>query len=220
MLSNFLQLCYNIRMIIKNAEFLISIANKNQILDLGLSEFVFVGRSNSGKSSLINYLVNQKKLAKTSSTPGHTKLINYFLINNNKDKILEKIKNKEQINEENGFLLVDLPGYGFSSASKSNHKLWADLIQAYLDTSKNIKKVFVLVDIRHEPSDLDKQMIQYLYYRKIPFVILATKADKIAPTKIKQQINIISNNFKLGRENIIPCSTQSKIGKERILNYF
>jgi GTP-binding protein len=150
---------------IKNSEFLISVANKDNILDTGLKEFVFVGRSNCGKSSLINSLVNKKNLAKTSSTPGLTKLINYFLINNtNKTKIIEKIKGNEKISDESGFLLVDLPGYGYSIAGKTHHELWSDLIDNYFKTSKNIKKVFVLVDIRRDPSNLDKQMIQYLYF--------------------------------------------------------
>lgn len=208
---------------IKNAEFLISVADKNKLLDLDLNEFVFVGRSNSGKSSLINCIVNRKNLAKTSSTPGFTKLINYFLINNlNKDKIIEKIKNKEIIDQKfkQGFLLVDLPGYGYSLAGKKNTNLWSDLIENYFVISKNIKKVFVLVDIRHEPNDLDKQMIQYLYINKIPFIVIATKADKLSKSKIKQQCNMIAKTLKLGSDNIIATSSKSNLGKDKILSIF
>lgn len=206
---------------IKNSEFLISVANKDNILDTGLKEFVFVGRSNCGKSSLINSLVNKKSLAKTSSTPGLTKLINYFLINNtNKTKIIEKIKGNEKISDESGFLLVDLPGYGYSIAGKTNHELWSDLIDNYFKTSKNIKKVFVLVDIRRDPSNLDKQMIQYLYFNRIPFVIVATKADKIAKSKIKNQVDLIAKDFKLASANIIACSSQTGYEKEKLLSIF
>lgn len=208
---------------IKSAEFLISISKKEQILDLGINEFVFVGRSNSGKSSLINFLTDRKNLAKTSSTPGLTKLINYFLINSNeKTKVLPIIKEKRKYNIENKktFLLVDLPGYGYSKASKVNHKLWFDLIESYFQISKNIKKVFVLVDIRHEPSEQDKQMVQYLYFNKLPFVVVATKVDKIAKSKIKEQLKIIANSLKLGISNIIGSSNKSKMGKREILSIF
>lgn len=211
-------------MIIKNAEFLISVGDKNRIIDLGLNEFVFVGRSNVGKSSLINFLTNKKNLAKTSSTPGLTKLINYFLINNtNKINIIEKIKNKEVIDKkylDSGFLLIDLPGYGYSRSSKEYDNLWSDLIENYFKTSKNIKKVFVLVDIRHEPSPLDLKMIQYLYFNKLPFVVVATKADKIAKTKTKQYIDLLARNLKLASGNIIPCSVESKLGRKELLSIF
>lgn len=211
-------------MIIKYADFLISVSEKSKILDLGLNEFVFVGRSNVGKSSLINFLTNKKNLAKTSSTPGFTKLVNYFLINNtNRERILTKIKNGEAIDQRDnkeGFLLVDLPGYGFSRSSKQHSELWSDLIENYFQISKNIKKIFVLVDIRHEPSELDKQMIKYLYFNQLPFVVLATKADKVAKSKIKQQLNIISQSLKIASANIIPCSIETKLGKEEILSIF
>jgi GTP-binding protein len=210
-------------MIIKSADFLISVGEVNKIPDLGLNEYVFVGRSNSGKSSLINFLTNKKSLAKTSSTPGLTKLINYFLINNkNTEKIIPKIKINQALTEEEktGFLLVDLPGYGYSLAGKTRHELWSNLIDNYLKKSENIKKVFVLVDIRHIPSDLDKQMIQYLYFNQIAFIVLATKADKIAKSKIKNSVDIIARELKLASGNIIACSSKNAIGKENILSIF
>lgn len=208
---------------IKSAEFLISVSKKEQLLDLGINEFVFVGRSNSGKSSLINFLTDRKNLAKTSSTPGLTKLINYFLINSNeRTKILPVVKEngKYNVKDKKSFLLVDLPGYGYSKAGKINHELWSDLIEGYFEISKNIKKVFVLVDIRHEPSEQDKQMIQFLYFNKIPFIVVATKSDKIAKTKIKEQIKVIANSLKLGISNIIISSNKTKNGKKEILSIF
>lgn len=206
---------------IQSAEFLISVNNKENILDLGLNEFVFVGRSNSGKSSLINYLTNRKNLARTSSTPGFTKLINYFLINNDKkNKIIDKIKNKEKVQLSEGFLIVDLPGYGYSKAGKSRHQNWSELIGDYLLSSKNIKRIFVLVDIRHEPSELDTQMLKFLYFHNLPFTVLATKSDKVARSKAAQHISKIAKTLKLATGNIIPCSSLKRIGKNEILALF
>lgn len=190
-------------MIIKSAEFLTSIANKNDILDLGLKEYAFVGRSNSGKSSLINSLVNRKRLAKTSSTPGLTKLINYFVINKG---------------QENSLAFVDLPGYGFSKAGKAKHELWSNLIEEYFLTSKNLHRVFVLMDVRHEPNELDEQMLSFLYYHQIPFSVIATKADKISKSKIPAQVSIISKKLKLASGNIIAYSSETAYGKEKILD--
>ena len=130
-------------MIIKSAEFKVSVASADKIPDLGLPEFAFVGRSNVGKSSLINALCNRSKLARTSSLPGRTRLINYF-----------------EINKE--VMLVDLPGYGFAKASKIEQEKWQSLIGEYLMHNKNLKKVFVLLDIRHEPNEKDEDMINYL----------------------------------------------------------
>lgn len=202
---------------IKSAEFLISVSEKQSILDLSLNEFVFVGRSNSGKSSLINFLTNRKNLARTSSTPGFTKLINYFLIDNDKKKIVDKIKTDRNFPLDKGFLFIDLPGYGYAKAGKQEKEAWSGLIEAYLTTSKNIKKIFVLVDIRHKPSELDVQMINFLYANQLPFVVLATKADKIAKSKIKNYITQIAKELKLAIGNIIPCSSVSGLGRAEIL---
>lgn len=205
-------------MIIKRAEFLTSVVDKKDILNLGLDEYAFVGRSNSGKSSLINSLTNQKKLAKTSSTPGRTRMINYFLINGDKKKINYEIKSYEK--SKDGFLLIDLPGYGFSLAGKEKHKLWAGLIEDYFLYSKKLKRVFVLVDIRIEPTDLDKQMINFLYFHQIPFTIVATKSDKIAKSKVFMRIKEISACLKLGQGNVIAYSSVSGEGKDKILKIF
>lgn len=187
---------------IMSSEFLTSVANKDKILELDAKEFAFVGRSNCGKSSLINSLVNKKSLAKTSSNPGHTKLINYFWVNKN---------------ENDRFLLVDLPGYGFSRAGKATNESWSDLIGTYLLNAKNLKRVFVLVDIRHRPSNLDKLMIEFLYYNQIPFSVVATKVDKIPKTKIQQYLKIITSELKIAIGNVLTSSSIDKKGIENIL---
>lgn len=190
-------------MIIKNAEFIKSVSKPNNLLNENCCEFAFVGRSNCGKSSLINMLTERKKLAKTSQTPGHTKLLNYFYINKT---------------EKNKFILVDLPGYGFSKASKGVNKNWGELIEKYLLNSKNLKRIFVLLDCRHEPSELDKLMIKFLYFNKITFTVLLTKIDKISKSKLDFNLKLISNSLKLGTENIIKTSSNNGYGKNLILN--
>ena len=185
-------------MIIKSADFVRSVANPNDLVMFDLPEFAFVGRSNVGKSSLINALTNKKKLAKASSTPGRTRLINIFRINNQ-------------------FHFIDLPGYGFAQASKSEQAKWQDLIGSYLENSANLRRVFVLVDIRHEPSEKDKLMLSYLYTYNIPFNIVATKADKISRGQINKQLNIIASTLGVGIGDIIVTSNQDKRGKDELL---
>ena len=184
---------------INSAEFVVSVANKRDIKNFDLPEFAFVGRSNVGKSSLINALTNRKKLAKASSTPGRTRLINYFKINSQ-------------------FMLVDLPGYGYALASKQEQSRWQELIGTYLESSTNLKRVFVLVDIRHEPNDKDKLMINYLHYYNIPFNIIATKADKVSKGQYDKQKIVIANTLEVGRDDIIISSADTKSGLEQILS--
>lgn len=201
---------------IKSAEFLISASNKTGFVNLPLKEFAFVGRSNCGKSSLINALTNQKKLAKTSSTPGLTKLVNYFLININKDTVFKQSKLADN---NDCCLFVDLPGYGFSRAGKQNHELWSGLIEDYFKYSQNLTCVFVLLDSRHAPSELDKQMIKYLYAVNIPFKIIATKTDKISKNELKNNLKIIANNLKITENNIIAVSSEKRINLNLILDF-
>ncbi len=182
---------------IQKVEFLTSVAKSKDIITSGI-EFAFVGRSNVGKSSFINSLLGVKKLAKTSSTPGRTRLINYFNINDT-------------------FRFVDLPGYGFHKAGKQNELMWASLMEDYLKNSKCLRRVFMLVDIRHKPSELDKRMLEYLTYTARPFTVVATKVDKVAKSKIPVYLNIIAKELFITTNNILPYSSETHFGKEKIL---
>ena len=186
-------------MVIKSAEFVKSVSNFNDIYKSEYKEVAFVGRSNVGKSSLINFMTNNSKLAKTSSLPGRTRLINYFLIN------------KE-------FLLVDLPGYGYAKASKETQASWGSLLENYLKKSQNLKAVYMLLDIRHLPNENDKQMIKFLYYYNIPTIFVLTKADKLSKSAIGRQVQIISNDLGLAKDNFIVTSSDKKTGKEKLLD--
>ncbi len=184
---------------ITKSSFVTSVANANKVLIDEKKQIAFVGRSNVGKSSLINMLVNNSKLCKTSQTPGRTRLINYFLINDT-------------------FYFVDLPGYGFAQASKKDVFGWQGLIEPYLKNNAMLKCVCVLVDVRHNPTEQDKQMINYLFYYQIPFVIVATKCDKLSKTKVKPALNKIAGELKVGLQNVYGISSQTSFGKDELLN--
>lgn len=181
------------------SEFKISVASDKSFLNDGLAQVAFVGRSNVGKSSLLNMLTNRNKLAKTSSTPGRTRLINYFLINN-------------------AFYFVDLPGYGYAKASKTEARAWQALIEPYLVNNTQLKCVCVLVDIRHKPNELDKLMLDFLQYYSIPFLIVATKSDKLPKTKIKPALVQIANELKVGADNVVATSSENKNGQDALLS--
>lgn len=185
---------------ITSARFLTSVANRKDILETGMPEFAFVGRSNVGKSTIINNLVMKKDLAKTSSMPGLTKLVNYFVVN-------EK------------FVFVDLPGYGYAKASKEHQGTWSSLIGDYLLTSKDLKMVFLLLDIRRVPSDLDKIMIDFMIGNDIPFTIIATKADKISAMAQQKSVNNMSEVLGVRKEMIFIHSSRSSKGREAVLQY-
>ena len=159
-----------------------------------------MGRSNVGKSSLINALTGVKNLAKTSSTPGLTKMINYFVINNS-------------------FKFVDLPGYGYAKTGQKHIANWAGLMEKYLLNSTLLVTVFVLIDSRHEPSELDKMMIEFLNHYQIPYMLIATKVDKLAKSKIPQSLSKIAKTLGVRRELILPFSSETLFGKEQILEY-
>lgn len=154
---------------IKTARFITSAGLGSELPERKPCEIAIVGKSNVGKSSLINALCGRNKLAKTSATPGKTRLINFFLLN-----------------EE--FYLVDLPGYGYAQAPRSEQEKWGKLMEDYLSSGR-VDHIYMLIDIRHEPTALDKQMFAYIIYYGIPYTLIATKADKLAKTKRRQAAN-------------------------------
>ncbi|MBI5403694.1 MAG: YihA family ribosome biogenesis GTP-binding protein [Ignavibacteriae bacterium] len=185
---------------INSAEFINSIYDLRTLPKSVLSEFVFVGRSNVGKSSLINKICNKKNLAKIGSVPGKTRQLNYFLIN-----------------EE--FYLVDLPGYGYAKVPEQIRAGWRKLVEEYISERQNVNMVFVLIDARHEPTYLDELMVSWLEYYEISYAIVLTKADKISKNKMEKQIyrsSKIVNNDELCKD-YIPFSIITGEGKSEIL---
>lgn len=188
---------------IHSATFVISSASVNQCPGGNLPEYAFIGRSNVGKSSLINMLTNHKKLAKTSSTPGKTQLINHFLINEN-------------------WHLVDLPGYGYARTSKTKRKEFQKLITTYFQQREQLITAFVLIDSRHEPQKVDLEFMQWLGEHQIPFSIVFTKADKLKPKALER--NIQHYNEQLSEIwDPLPLhfitSSEKKLGGEDVLQY-
>ena len=184
---------------IKNVKFVTSVADSRKMIVDEKYQVAFVGRSNVGKSSLINMLLKHNKLAKTSSTPGRTRLINYF-----------------QANEDVYF--VDLPGYGYAKASKQEIDGWQSMIEPYLIENEQLKCVCMLVDSRYEPTAQDKQMLKFLNYYQIPFIIIATKCDKFGKSQIKPQMVKIANYLGVGKDNVFASSGEKMIGRYEILN--
>ncbi len=185
---------------IKSAKYLTSVVDEKSILKDDMPEFAFVGRSNVGKSSLINSLCNVKNLAKTSSTPGLTKMINYFVVNDH-------------------FRIVDLPGYGYAKTGHKHIANWAGLMEKYLTFSPNLKTVFVLLDCRHEPNELDKMMLDFLNSYQIPYFIIATKVDKLAKSKVPQACNSIAKTLGVRKELVQGYSSENNFGREKLLDY-
>ncbi|MBQ7145367.1 MAG: YihA family ribosome biogenesis GTP-binding protein [Lachnospiraceae bacterium] len=164
-------------------------------------EFAFAGRSNVGKSSLINGLMNRKALARVSSAPGKTRTINYYRIND-------------------AFYFVDLPGYGYAQVSKGEKEAWGKMIEGYLTGSQSLKRIFLLVDIRHEPSALDKQMAGWVRQSGREPVVIATKLDKIKRSQRLGQLKILREGLQLPKEAVIlPYSALTKEGREEIYAY-
>ncbi|MCI8420723.1 MAG: YihA family ribosome biogenesis GTP-binding protein [Clostridia bacterium] len=184
---------------IKQCEFVTSVANSKNCVDYGMPEIAIAGKSNVGKSSFINFIVNNKSMAKTSSTPGKTRLLNYFEINKGE------------------LMLVDLPGYGYAKVSGEIKGNWDELIGGYLLGSKRLINVFLLVDIRHEPTALDKQMVAYMHHYQIPFCVIATKCDKLSRMACNKQKIVIARELCIGADNILTVSSQAKMGKKEIL---
>ena len=191
---------------IKSAKFIKSEADAKSYASFCMPEIAVVGRSNVGKSSFINMLANNKKLAKTSSTPGRTRLINFFEFVGTNNIDIQK------------FMLVDLPGYGYARASASEQNRWKDMIEGYLNKTTNLKSIILLVDIRHEPSIKDLQMFDYLFRCNIDTTVVATKHDKLSKSQVRKNVVQIAKAFKIGIDNIFVTSAETKFGREQIIN--
>ena len=185
-------------MIVKNPKFQISAVRPAQYPTNGLPEIVLVGKSNVGKSSFVNTMINRKNLARTSSEPGKTRQINFY-------------------NIDETFFFVDLPGYGFSKMSKVEQEMTGKFIEDYLFNRKEISLIIFLVDIRHEPTENDRLMYDYVIRSKLPFIILTNKADKIAPTKINDYVKNIQKTLNpIGDATFLPFSSENKIYTEEV----
>lgn len=185
-------------MVIKQVALDIVCGITSRLPDTGQPEIAFAGKSNVGKSSLINGLVNRKALARTSSQPGKTQTINFY-----------------HVNEE--MYVVDLPGYGYAKVSEEIKAKWGKLIERYLNTSPTLKAVFLLIDIRHEPSANDKRMYEWITSNGYRPIIIATKLDKIKRSQLQKQLKIIKTGLEVAEETpIVPFSAETKQGREEI----
>lgn len=188
----------NISMLIKNPEFKISAVSPSQYPQDGLPEIVLVGKSNVGKSSFINTMVNRKKLARTSSEPGKTRQINFY-------------------NMDDQFYFVDLPGYGYSKMSKQEQAKVGTFIEEYLNKSKQIALIIFLLDIRHDPSENDRLMYRYIIDSERPCLVITSKADKIAVTKVENQVNHLQNALNPLKDlTFLPFSSERRIYTEQV----
>lgn len=185
-------------MIIKSAELETVCGITSTLPENDLTEIAFAGKSNVGKSSLINALMNRKSLARTSSQPGKTQTINFYNVN------------KE-------IYFVDLPGYGYAKVSEEIKAKWGKMIERYLKKSKQLRAVFLLIDIRHEPSANDKQMYSWILANGFHPIIIATKADKISRNQLQKHIKMVKEGLKVEKETVvIPFSAQTKQGRDEI----
>ncbi len=189
---------------VKSATFVVSNSEVAKCPNTMIPEYAFIGRSNVGKSSLINMLTNRKSLAKTSGRPGKTQLINHFLINKN-------------------WHLVDLPGYGYARVSKKDKKYFQKFITDYFEHRQQLVSAFVLVDCRHEPQPIDTDFMEYLGEHQIPFSIIFTKADKLKPNALERNIEFYKKTLLASAwiefPNYFISSASNKIGQEEILAY-
>lgn len=188
-------------MTIRKAKFITSLDALRPFENQGLPEIAMAGKSNVGKSSLINRVLGNSKLARTSGEPGKTRLINLYNVNES-------------------FFLVDLPGYGFARAPKSEKDRWASMIESYLAGSKYLRHVLQLVDIRHKPTEDDKMMVNYLRHYNIPFTVIATKADKVSGAERSRTLPVICRTLIVQPWEVISFSSESGLGKDKILDLF
>lgn len=186
-------------MIIKNPQFEISAVRPAQYPKNDLPQIVLVGKSNVGKSSFINTMINRKSLARTSNTPGKTRQINFYNIDNN-------------------FYFVDLPGYGYSKLSKEEQVNMGRFIEDYLEKCQNISLIVLLLDIRHNPTADDVHMLNYIKKTNLPFMLVANKADKIAVTKVDNELNKIKEFLGISFTTLLPFSAERKIYSETVWN--
>ncbi|MGN0818572.1 MAG: ribosome biogenesis GTP-binding protein YihA/YsxC [Candidatus Coproplasma sp.] len=182
---------------ITKAEFITSAASKSQFIQIDKPIIAVCGKSNVGKSSFINMLANRKKLARVSQEPGRTRLINYF--------------------DFGEFILADLPGYGYARVSKAEKAKWARLLDDFFAEKDKIAHVFSLCDIRHDPTDDDRTMVEYLYYHIIPFTVVATKADKLSKAQVKKNTSAIAAVYKCGSGDVLATSAQTRQGLDEVL---
>jgi len=188
-------------MVIKSVELEIVCGVTSKLPDTDKPEVAFAGKSNVGKSSLINGLMNRKSLARTSAQPGKTQTINYYNINQ-------------------ALYLVDLPGYGYAKAPQKEKERWGKMIENYLHTSRQLKGVFLLVDIRHEPSSNDRQMYDWIVYQGYDPIIIATKLDKIKRSQVQKHVKMINEGLQVKPGTpVLPYSAQTKQGREEIWNF-
>ena len=184
-------------MLVKNAKFTISAVSPKDYPKGDLPEIVLVGKSNVGKSSFINTLCSRKNLARTSNVPGKTRQINFY-------------------NIDEKFYFVDLPGYGYSKMSKEEQVKSGKFIEQYLSVGKNISLIVLVLDIRHKPTEDDMLMYNYILKSNLPFIILANKADKIAPTKVDGEVEKIKEEFGISYSVLLPFSSERKIYTENV----
>lgn len=184
--------------VIKQAELDIVCGVTSRLPDTGMPEVAFAGKSNVGKSSLINGLMNRKSLARTSGQPGKTQTINFYKVNRE-------------------MYLVDLPGYGYARVSQSEKEKWGKMIERYLHTSGNLKAVFLLIDIRHAPSANDCQMYEWILHNGFRPIIIATKLDKLTRSQVQKNLKILREGLRLEKDvTVIPFSAETKQGREEI----
>ncbi len=184
-------------MIINNPKFEISAVRKKQYPKGNLPEVVLVGKSNVGKSSFVNTMINRKNLARTSNVPGKTRQINFY-------------------NMDNKFYFVDLPGYGYSKMSKKEKVISGGFIEQYLEEGSNIALIILLLDIRHKPTSDDLLMYDYILKSNLPFMVLTNKADKIAITKVDNELEKIKEILGISYSTILPFSSERKVYQEKV----
>ena len=194
---------------IVKSEYVTSAVSRKTCPEERLPEIVFVGRSNVGKSSLINSLTRRKSLARTSGTPGKTQTINFFRV--------ELTANPLPLTTYH-FYLVDLPGYGYAKTSKTNRKLWAKFIDEYLSSRRDIKFVCQLIDIRHPPLESDLKSFASLVEKNLPVLIVATKSDKLGKTTRQRHLDEIQKAFGVSAESVLPYSSAKNEGRSELLD--